>query len=189
MLRSSRFARRRWVRSSSPRRSRISPIFCENFGREARQGVFMKVPFRLFLWSACGLAAALLAGGCSSSAPKKEQAAELPVGFHYDQPKAKTDPNIVEETDGYYVRRYKKSEMERVDAKHVRTLILSRVSLPIYREDENYYYVRTEKYSPEELKAATEEHEQKLKEKEERKKQRQRAKEGDTGPVLTERDF
>src|SRR5690348_10526862 len=102
----------------------------------------MMVPIRRLSWAL--LAAAVAAVGCSSSAPsapkKQDEPPAVPVGFHYDQPKSKTDPNIVEETDSYYVRRYKKTEMVKVDDKHVRPLVLSgRMKLPIYREDDTYY--------------------------------------------------
>jgi hypothetical protein len=158
-------------------------------GRKAGQGEFMKVATRWLLGSLCGLAA--LAVGCSSSA-KKEPEPTLPVGFHYDQPKSKTNPDVVEETDAYYVTRYEKSKMIRVDDKHVRPLVLgNRVALPIYREDEKYYYIRTEKYTPEEIAAKKKERDEKTAE---LRATRKKAMEGsqeekDSGPALTEKDF
>lgn len=151
----------------------------------------MKVRFRWFPWGIPCVAAALLAGGCSSSGSKKSAEPAVPVGFHYDQPKAKTNPNVVEETGSYYVTRYKKSEMVRVDADHVRPLVLSsRVALRIYREDETYYYIRTEKFTPEEIETAKKEREEKKKEKEEQKGEPKEAKGSEqTGPILTEHDF
>ncbi len=145
-----------------------------------------------FRWIVWGIPCAVLLGvGCSSSASKKDADPAVPVGFHYEQPKAKTNPNVVEETDSYYVTRYKKTEMVRVDDKHVRPIVLSsRVSLPIYKEDDAYYYIRTEKFSPEEIDVARKEQEKKKEERDALRKEKQRAKEGDvSGPVLTERDF
>src|SRR5689334_20283320 len=122
----------------------------------------MMIRFRWLPWGLPLLAAALLAGGCSSSNAKKDAAPAVPVGFHYDPPKAKTNPNVVEETDSYYVTRYKKTEMVRVDAEHVRPVVLSnRVALRIYKEDDNYYYIRTEKFTAEEIEAAKKKKEEK----------------------------
>ena len=150
----------------------------------------MKVPFWRLLGCSAGLTGVLLAGGCSSSAPKKQEKPELPVGFHYDQPASKTDPNVVEETDSYYIRRYKKSEMVRVGENHIRPPVLtSKVALPIYREDANYYYIRTEKFTPEEIAAAKAAREKSNEQFLEERKKRQRAREGDTTPELTEKDF
>jgi len=46
--------------------------------------------------------------------------------------------------------------MVRVDETHIRPPFM-RVAVPIYREDADYYYVRSEKYSKEEVKAAVDE--------------------------------
>ena len=148
----------------------------------------MRVRFRGIPWAVSLWAAVLVAAGCSSSAPKSDAPA-VPVGFHYDQPKSKTDPDVVEETDTYYVRRYKKSEMVLVDPTHVRPLILTsdRLKLPIYRQDDTYYYIRTEKFTPEEIEAARKEREQQEKEKAEARAKKQAEK--DPGPPLTAADF
>ncbi|MGH9443061.1 MAG: FG-GAP repeat domain-containing protein, partial [Thermoanaerobaculia bacterium] len=152
----------------------------------------MKGRFGWFLGGIPVLAAVLAAAGCSSSspAPKAEAAPAVPVGFQYEQPKAKTDPDVVEETDTYYVRRYKKSDMVRVDATHVRPPFFSeKLKLPIYREDANYYYIRTEKYSPEEIEAARKEREEKDKEKEQAREKAAKGASVEAGAVLTDADF
>lgn len=148
----------------------------------------MRVRFWRFPRAVSLLGAVLWIGACSSSAPRPDAPA-VPVGFHYDQPKSKTDPDVVEETDSYYVRRYKKSEMILVDPTHVRPLILSsdRLKLPIYRQDDKYYYIRTEKFTAEEIEAARKERESKEKEKTEARAKKEAEK--DPGPQLSEADF
>jgi hypothetical protein len=99
---------------------------------------------------AAGALAAALGAACTSSAPAKKT--EAPPALKH-APAAKTDPNVIEETDVYFITRYKKSEMIKVDDYHIRTPVL-RVPLRFFKEDAEYYYVRTEKYSREELQAA-----------------------------------
>ncbi|HET7451921.1 MAG TPA: VCBS repeat-containing protein [Thermoanaerobaculia bacterium] len=65
----------------------------------------------------------------------------------------KTNPDVVEETSSYYVQRYKKSDMVKVDETHVR-LPYMKATMPLVREDADYYYIRVEKVSAEEMKAA-----------------------------------
>lgn len=106
---------------------------------------------------AAGLVAfALALAACSSSnTPAAQQKPAVPLGYKYVQPVAKTNPRVVEETDAYFVERYKKSELIRVDAEHVRFPIAS-PALRIYREDADYIYIRTEKLTPEEVKSQQE---------------------------------
>ncbi len=142
----------------------------------------MKVRFWRFPWAVVISGAVLLIGACSSS--PKQDAPAVPVGFHYVQPKSKTDPDVVEETDSYYIRRYKKSEMIRIGANRVRPVRLGeKASLPIYREDDTYYYIRTEKWSPEEIDAARKERDEKQKEKVAAKPPEE------SGPALKPEDF
>lgn len=115
----------------------------------------------------CGVfALALAAASCSSSssspsspearAPKAKAESPKPVAA----PEAKATvahPDVVEDTPAYYVQRYKKTDMVRVDETHIRPPFLAAV-VPIYREDADYFYVRNEKLSVEEVKAAEDAH-------------------------------
>ena len=121
----------------------------------------------------CGaIALALAAVSCSSSgspsqagsqpgsqagsqAPSKPAAA-APAGAPNEKPVVNSNPDVVEDTPTYIVKRYKKADMVRVDETHVRPPFM-RVAVTIYREDAEYYYVRTEKYSKEEVKAVEDE--------------------------------
>jgi len=91
---------------------------------------------------------------CSSSKPpsSNEKKPEAAAGQPSRAPMSKTNPNVVEETDAYYVTRYKKSEMIKVDDHHVRLPIMPG-AVPLYREDADFYYVRTEKVPAEEARA------------------------------------
>lgn len=122
---------------------------------------------RVTRWAeVCGaIALTVAAVSCSSSASKPSAAsapapasapkpgAEVPAGVVHETPVAKINPDVVEETPAYYVQRYKKSDMVRVDETHIRPPYMAAVA-QIYREDADYYYVLTEKVSPEEVKAA-----------------------------------
>jgi len=125
---------------------------------------------RLTRWAEIGgaLALAFAAASCSSSsstspasssapAAKTKPAAEVPEGVVHETPVAKLNPDVVEETPTYYVQRYKKEDMVRVDETHIRPPFMAAV-VTIYREDADYYYVRTEKLSPEEVRAAESAH-------------------------------
>jgi hypothetical protein len=113
----------------------------------------------------CGaLALALAAASCSSSsspssasapppAAKAKPEAGVPAGVVHEPPVSTVNPDVVEETPTYYVQRYKKADMVRVDEAHIRPPFMA-ISVPIYREDADYYYVRTEKLTPEEVQAA-----------------------------------
>jgi hypothetical protein len=119
---------------------------------------------RSLVWALAG--ALLAAGGCASSS-KPAGKAEVPAGYNasdetgvapghrYDQPMAKTNPNVVEETDTYYITRYKKSDVIRVDDTHFRLPVMG-IPFKIYKQDAEYFYTRTEKYSPEEIAARQE---------------------------------
>ena len=113
------------------------------------------------VWTGAALAA--LAACSSSPTPQTpassgtpapaSAAAPAPVGYPHEQPASKTNPDVVEETPTYYVQRYKKSDMVRVDESHVRLPFMKAV-MPLAREDADYYYVRVEKVSAEEMDAA-----------------------------------
>jgi FG-GAP-like repeat len=104
--------------------------------------------------SLLALVLAVGAAACSSPgpAPAKESKPEIPVGYQYNVPEAKKNPRVVEETSTYFVERFEKNELVKVDEKHVRLPIMAS-PVPLYREDDEYYYVRTEKLSPEEQEA------------------------------------
>ncbi len=94
--------------------------------------------------------AALSLFACSS--PQRQ----VPVGVSYNPPVAKTNPRVVEETPAYYVEKYNKSELIRVDDSHVK-FPYAPVTLLIYREDADAYYIRTEKVTPEEMRSVAKE--------------------------------
>jgi hypothetical protein len=127
------------------------------------------------------LAAALLASAlginaCSSSPKPAEKTAETPTGYTPPAPAVKTNPRVVEETATYIMERWSKSELIRVDQDHVR-LPISSIPVKFDHEDENYYYIRTEKYSPEELEARR----KKVQEEQEEAKRAQTQKELEAG--------
>ncbi len=83
---------------------------------------------------------------------------------------SRIDPNVIEETDTYVIRRLPKSQYIKVDATHIRLPIVAK-PIEFFKEDENYYYTSSPKYPADEtaLKA----------------QQKQAAKEasGEAGPV------
>jgi hypothetical protein len=62
---------------------------------------------------------------------------------------SRRDPNVIEETDTYVIRRLPKAQYIKVDATHVRLPIVQR-PIEFFKEDENYYYTSTPKYLAEE---------------------------------------
>src|SRR5512142_1473415 len=125
------------------------------------KGVSMQ--HRVSRWTAvfwAGIAAAAFSACSSSSttqkpappAPAAQTAAPppSPAGVVHEQPLAKTNPDVVEETPAYSVQRFKKSDMVRVDEHRIRYPFTT-IPMAIYREDADYYYVRTEKVTPEEM--------------------------------------
>ncbi len=61
----------------------------------------------------------------------------------------RTDPKVIEETDTYVIRRYPKSEHQRVDERHFKIPVLGR-PVPFFKEDDEYFYTYTAKVIPEE---------------------------------------
>ena len=109
----------------------------------------------------CGaLALALAAASCSSSssAPSStagpKAAAAPPASAARPAPVAQVNPDVVEETSSYYVQRYRKADMVRIDETHIRPPYMASASFLIYREDADYFYVRVEKMTAEEVRAA-----------------------------------
>ena len=129
---------------------------------------------RVSRWAAVVWAAGSLAAvsACSSSSTTQKSppaaaavkpAASAPSSASQApaQSAAKTNPDVVEETSTYYVQRYKKSDMVRVDDTHVRLPFMN-VPVLLAREDADYYYVRVEKTTPEEMNAAAAERREKV---------------------------
>jgi hypothetical protein len=113
------------------------------------------------LWNLAPLViAAAVVGGlwaCSSSAPSGSPAATAPVsGTAAPVPAptrtpsnlARINPNIIEEDEVHFVERMPKKDYIRVDKDHIRSPIIP-LSVQFYKEDENYYYVWTDKVIPE----------------------------------------
>ncbi len=123
-------------------------------------------PWAAAVWAAAALAAL---SACSSSSSKSASsppapaasaaapAAASPPAAPSPSPTARpmtaANPDVVEESPSYYVQRYKKSDMVKVDDSHVR-LPFMKATMPLAREDADYYYVRVEKTSAEEMDAA-----------------------------------
>lgn len=116
------------------------------------------------VWGAAMIAAAAACSSSRSASPAPAARPEAPAGTVYAPPAAKLNPDVVEETAAYYVQRYKKSAMIRVDERHIRSPYMSH-PVEIYREDADYFYVRVEKITPEEKKEIVEKREEKAREK------------------------
>jgi hypothetical protein len=61
----------------------------------------------------------------------------------------RSDPNVVEETDTYVIRRYPKSQYKKVDDRHFKIPVLAK-PVEFFKEDEEYFYTSTPKTIPEE---------------------------------------
>jgi hypothetical protein len=123
---------------------------------------------------ACAAAALAAVSACSSSSTKPAASSAppaaspaarpaAPAGYPYEPPAAKTNPDVVEEGQTYYVQRYKKTDMVKVDESHVR-LPYMKVPVLLVREDADYYYVRVEKKTSQEMNAVAAENREKAKE-------------------------
>ena len=62
---------------------------------------------------------------------------------------ARTDPNVVEETDTYVITRLPKAEYIKVDDRHIKHPIMG-FAVEFFKEDDAYYYVIRQKVLPEE---------------------------------------
>ena len=117
----------------------------------------------LLVWAAVPI----LLAGCTASSPRAAttSAPPPPAGNAAPAPASATpansappvtaNPDIVEDTPTYSVRRYRKSDMVRIDQDRIR-YPFSPIPMHLYREDADYYYVRDEKVSREEMQAAAE---------------------------------
>lgn len=88
----------------------------------------------------------------SSSKPVAPPPASGPAVSPTPSALARINPNVVEETDTYYVERLLKTQYIKVDATHIRNPMLTR-PIEFYKEDEQYYYIRVAKLLPEEIEA------------------------------------
>ncbi len=95
---------------------------------------------------------------CSGSGPKPTAPPPAAVVAPSPTPSAlaRINPNVIEETETYYVERLPKSEYIKVDASHVRNPMIA-TPIEFFREDAGYYYVRMPKLLPEEIEAQQQE--------------------------------
>ena len=115
--------------------------------------------FSFMLLGAC----LLLAGACTSSSgrPAGQPAAAAPTPAPLGR-FARTNPNIIEETDTYFIERLPKSDYIRQDDRHIRHPILG-PAVEFFKEDADYYYVFTYKPISEEEQALRKEAEEREK--------------------------
>jgi hypothetical protein len=64
----------------------------------------------------------------------------------------RVNPYVVEETDTYVIERLPKKEYIRVDDRHIRHPVVAQ-TVEFFKEDDEYYYIKTQKYVPEEAEA------------------------------------
>jgi hypothetical protein len=91
---------------------------------------------------------------CSSSSPKPmaPPPASAPTPSPTPSALARTNPDVIEETETYYVERLPKKDYIKVDPSHVKTPMIE-APIEFYKEDDRYYYVRVGKALPEEIEA------------------------------------
>jgi hypothetical protein len=90
--------------------------------------------------------------GCAHAAskPKAPPALTSSAAPATRPPLSRTDPDIVEETETYYVKRLPKSQYIKVDARHVKSPIVA-IPVEFFKEDADYYYINVQKPLPEEI--------------------------------------
>jgi hypothetical protein len=94
-------------------------------------------------------------GSAQAKAPTPKKPVAPPPATHAPSPSptpgimSRLDPNVVEETATYVIRRYKKSEYKKVDDRHFKIPILG-PPVEFFKEDDEYYYTSTPKVIPEE---------------------------------------
>jgi hypothetical protein len=99
----------------------------------------------------------LAAAGCSSSTSKPKTpppVAPPPATAAASVPGSRpalsrTDPDIVEETETYYIKRLPKSEYIKLDDRHVKHPLVAQ-PIEFFKEDADYYYISVPKMLPEE---------------------------------------
>jgi len=89
------------------------------------------------------LPALALAVACGGPATKPQTAPPTPTPGSL----SRTNPNIVEEDELHIVERFPKEEYIRVDDRHIRNPLIG-PAVEFYKEDEKYYYVYTDKRTP-----------------------------------------
>ena len=100
----------------------------------------------------------LAAAACSSSTPAPSKPAAPPP--QAPPPAAATgptrlsrvDPDIIEETETYYVKRLPKAQYLKVDDRHVKHPLITQ-PVEFFKEDDQYYYMSVSKALPEESEA------------------------------------
>jgi hypothetical protein len=102
--------------------------------------------------------AILAAAACSSAgskptapppvAPAPVQGA-APAAATSPQPLSRTDPDIIEETETYYIKRLPKSQYIKIDDRHVKHPLVAQ-PVEFFKEDADYYYISVPKMLPEE---------------------------------------
>ncbi|MEP6993578.1 MAG: VCBS repeat-containing protein [Acidobacteriota bacterium] len=115
----------------------------------------------------------LAASACSSSSqPGKAPSPGSPRPTPTPSILARIDPDVIEDTDTYVIRRLPKARYIRVDDHHIRLPIVA-TPMEFFKEDDEYYYVSTPKRLPDEiaLKKRAREQEAKPPTKEEAKKE------------------
>ena len=91
-----------------------------------------RIPLALIL-----AAPILAAGACTSSqGPKAPPPAASVAPTPTPGAVSRRDPNVIEETDTYVIRRLPKSQYVKVDATHIRLPIVQR-PIEFFKEDEN----------------------------------------------------
>jgi hypothetical protein len=104
-------------------------------------GGFVKKSFSLL----CLVAAAAIAGP-SPSAPGETASprGKAPTATPTPTILMRTDPEVIEDTPTYTIRRLKKTDYLRVDDKHLRSPVVP-LNIEYFKEDDQYFYVYTAK--------------------------------------------
>ena len=96
------------------------------------------------------LALSLLAVAACSTQTKPQAPPPAPPVTPTPGAMKRSDPNVVEETDSYVIRRYPKSQYQKVDDRHFKIPILAK-PVEFFKEDDEYFYTSTAKAIPEEV--------------------------------------
>ena len=105
-------------------------------------------PFLVFL-TAGAIGLALGAPACSSTGKTAAPAATAVPPPTPTPSIGRVNPYVIEETDTYIIERYPKAGHIRVDDHHFRNPVVGQPA-EFFKEDAEYYYVKTEKVVPEE---------------------------------------
>ncbi len=91
----------------------------------------------------------LLAAAACSTQKKPQAPPPAPPTTPTPGALKRSDPNVVEETDSYIIRRYPKSQYKKVDDRHFKIPVLAK-PVEFFKEDDEYFYTSTAKTIPEE---------------------------------------